>query len=134
MAGRVLASMALDRRDELTGLALVEPDLPPLPAEPARFVGGTLVRAAMLRRQDVEDAGGARAAGARPRRSSGADRLPRRPLSEAQPRASGSGAARRSALRCCQIVATIPITVTTNSIVARTLICTGIPRCEAPKM
>ena len=57
LAGRVLASMALDRRDELTSLALVEPDLPPVPPEPARFAGGTAVRAAMLRRQELEDAG-----------------------------------------------------------------------------
>lgn len=57
LAGRVLAAMALDRRDELTGLAIVEPPQAPIPPEPLRFVGGTLVRAALLRSEARELAG-----------------------------------------------------------------------------
>ena len=57
LAGRVLASLALDRRDELTRLALVEPEHLPVPPEPLRFIGGTLVRAALARKERREDAG-----------------------------------------------------------------------------
>ena len=57
LAGRILSSLALDRRDELTRLALVEPVHAPVPPEPLRYLGGTLVRAALLRRERREDAG-----------------------------------------------------------------------------
>jgi glycine/D-amino acid oxidase-like deaminating enzyme len=57
LAGRVLASLALDRRDELTRLALVEPGHVPVPPEPLRYLGGTLVRAALARKERREDAG-----------------------------------------------------------------------------
>ncbi len=56
LAGDVLASLALDRRDELTRLAIVEPEQPPVPPEPLRYLGGSLVRSALVRREDREDA------------------------------------------------------------------------------
>jgi glycine/D-amino acid oxidase-like deaminating enzyme len=57
LAGRVLASMALGRRDEHTGLALVEPPPVRVPPEPFRFAGGTIIRAALLRRERLEEEG-----------------------------------------------------------------------------
>ncbi|HEX2435603.1 MAG TPA: FAD-dependent oxidoreductase [Solirubrobacterales bacterium] len=57
LAGRILASLALDRRDELTRLALVESAHAPVPPEPLRYLGGTLVRTALLRKESREDAG-----------------------------------------------------------------------------
>ena len=57
LAGSILARMALDHRDELTRLAIVEPSLSRVPPEPARYVGGTLVRAALNRKEASEDAG-----------------------------------------------------------------------------
>jgi glycine/D-amino acid oxidase-like deaminating enzyme len=57
MVGRALASLALDRRDPASRLAIVDP--PPLrvPPEPLRYVGGTIVRRALLRREEAIDAG-----------------------------------------------------------------------------
>ncbi|HEY1687677.1 MAG TPA: FAD-dependent oxidoreductase [Solirubrobacteraceae bacterium] len=57
LAGKVLASLVLDRRDELTRLALVEPQLARVPPEPLRYLGGAVVRRALLRKEDREDAG-----------------------------------------------------------------------------
>jgi glycine/D-amino acid oxidase-like deaminating enzyme len=57
LAARALASMALDRRDEHTGLALVEPPPVRVPPEPFRYAGGTIVRAALLRRERLEEDG-----------------------------------------------------------------------------
>jgi glycine/D-amino acid oxidase-like deaminating enzyme len=57
LAGRILAARALELRNELTGLALVEPAHAPVPPEPVRYLGGTLVRRALLRKQEREDAG-----------------------------------------------------------------------------
>jgi glycine/D-amino acid oxidase-like deaminating enzyme len=57
LAGSILARIALDRRDELTRLAIVEPSLARVPPEPLRYVGGTLVRAALERKEAREDAG-----------------------------------------------------------------------------
>jgi glycine/D-amino acid oxidase-like deaminating enzyme len=57
LAGRTLASMALDRRDELTRLPLVEPPPVRVPPEPFRYAGGTIVRAALLRRERLEEEG-----------------------------------------------------------------------------
>ncbi len=58
LAGRILASLALDRRDELTRLALVDPapgfSVPP---EPLRWLGGSAIRAAFRRAEDREDGG-----------------------------------------------------------------------------
>ncbi|MET0824500.1 MAG: FAD-binding oxidoreductase [Solirubrobacterales bacterium] len=57
LAGATLASLALGHVDSLTRSALVEPRQPPVPREPARFIGGTLVRAALVRQEDAEDRG-----------------------------------------------------------------------------
>jgi glycine/D-amino acid oxidase-like deaminating enzyme len=58
LSGRILAGLALDRRDEYTSLALVEP--PPsarVPPEPLRYVGGRAIRAAVVRKEAAEEAG-----------------------------------------------------------------------------
>jgi glycine/D-amino acid oxidase-like deaminating enzyme len=57
LAGAVLARLALDRRDALTRLAIVEPALARVPPEPARYLGGTLVRAALAHKEAREDSG-----------------------------------------------------------------------------
>ena len=57
LCGRILADLALDRRTELTRLALVEPSQRPVPPEPVRYIGGSAVRAALLRREAREDRG-----------------------------------------------------------------------------
>jgi glycine/D-amino acid oxidase-like deaminating enzyme len=57
LTGRILASMALDRRDKPTRLALVEPPPVRVPPEPFRYVGGTIIRAALLRRERLEEEG-----------------------------------------------------------------------------
>jgi glycine/D-amino acid oxidase-like deaminating enzyme len=57
LAARALASMALDRRDSHTRLALVEPEPVRVPPEPFRFAGGAIVRAALLRRERLEEEG-----------------------------------------------------------------------------
>jgi glycine/D-amino acid oxidase-like deaminating enzyme len=57
LVARALAAMALDRRDEHTRLAIVEPPPVRVPPEPLRFVGGTIVRAALVRRERLEEEG-----------------------------------------------------------------------------
>jgi glycine/D-amino acid oxidase-like deaminating enzyme len=57
LGGEILARLALDRRDELTRLAIVEPDRKLFPPEPLRWAGGTAIRAALIRRDDAEDEG-----------------------------------------------------------------------------
>jgi glycine/D-amino acid oxidase-like deaminating enzyme len=57
LVARALAAMALDRRDEHTRLAFVEPPPVRVPPEPLRFVGGTIVRAALVRRERLEEKG-----------------------------------------------------------------------------
>jgi glycine/D-amino acid oxidase-like deaminating enzyme len=57
LGGEILARLALDRRDELTRLAIVEPDRKLFPPEPLRWLGGSLIRSALVRRDDAEDAG-----------------------------------------------------------------------------
>jgi glycine/D-amino acid oxidase-like deaminating enzyme len=57
LGGEILARLALDRRDELTRLALVEPDRKLMPPEPLRWAGGTAIRAALVRADAAEDAG-----------------------------------------------------------------------------
>ncbi len=57
LGGEILARLALDRRDELTGLAIVEPDRKLFPPEPFRYVGGTIIREALVRRDAAIDAG-----------------------------------------------------------------------------
>jgi glycine/D-amino acid oxidase-like deaminating enzyme len=58
LAGRTLASLALDRRDAATRLPIV--DATPaafVPPEPLAYAGGRAVRAAMLRRDRLEEEG-----------------------------------------------------------------------------
>ena len=57
LGGEILARLALDRRDEITGLAIVEPDRKLFPPEPLRYLGGTLIREALVRRDAAIDAG-----------------------------------------------------------------------------
>jgi glycine/D-amino acid oxidase-like deaminating enzyme len=57
LGGEILARLALDRRDERTRLALVEPPRKLFPPEPARWVGGSLVRRALIAKDAAEDAG-----------------------------------------------------------------------------
>jgi glycine/D-amino acid oxidase-like deaminating enzyme len=59
MAGRTLASLALDRRDEHTRLAIVEAGPGALvPPEPLTWLGGSLVRSALIRRERAAEDGG----------------------------------------------------------------------------
>jgi glycine/D-amino acid oxidase-like deaminating enzyme len=57
LGGRILARLALDRRDEVTRLALIEPVLKRFPPEPFRYAGGTVIRRALVRKDGLEDEG-----------------------------------------------------------------------------
>jgi glycine/D-amino acid oxidase-like deaminating enzyme len=57
LGGEILARLALDRRDERTALALVEPEPKRFPPEPFRYVGGSLIRRALVAKDAAEDAG-----------------------------------------------------------------------------
>ena len=57
LGGEILSRLALDRRDERTALALVEPPRKLFPPEPFRYVGGSLIRQALLRKDASEDRG-----------------------------------------------------------------------------
>jgi len=57
LAGRILADLALDRRTDLTRLALVEPEQARVPGEPLRWLGGSAVRAALRHKESREDRG-----------------------------------------------------------------------------
>jgi glycine/D-amino acid oxidase-like deaminating enzyme len=57
LAGRVLASLALDARDADSRLPLVDRDALRVPPEPLAWAAGTLVRAAWLRKERLEEAG-----------------------------------------------------------------------------
>jgi len=57
LGGEILARLALDRRDERTSLALVEPERKLFPPEPIRYVGGSLIRRALVAKDEAEDAG-----------------------------------------------------------------------------
>ena len=57
LGGEILARLALDRRDAITGLAIVEPERKLFPPEPFRFAGGTVIRAALVRRDEANDRG-----------------------------------------------------------------------------
>jgi len=57
LAGRILASLALDRRDALSRLALVDPPPRRLPPEPARIAGAALLRRALAREEAADESG-----------------------------------------------------------------------------
>ena len=57
LAGRILADLALDRRTELTRLPVVGSAPGGVPPEPLAWVGGSVVRAAMVRRDRLHDKG-----------------------------------------------------------------------------
>ena len=57
LGGEILARLALDRRDETTRLAIVEGKRKLFPPEPFRYVGGSLIRQALVRKDAAEDAG-----------------------------------------------------------------------------
>ena len=51
MVGRTLASLALDRRDEHSRLAFVDPSPPRVPPEPLHWIGGEAIRAGIRPRR-----------------------------------------------------------------------------------
>jgi glycine/D-amino acid oxidase-like deaminating enzyme len=57
MVGRTLAALALDRRDESTALAFVDPKLPRVPPEPFHWIGGEAIRLGILAKEEAEMAG-----------------------------------------------------------------------------
>jgi len=57
MVGRTLASLALDRRDEPSRLAFVDPAPPRVPPEPLQWIGGEAIRAGILAKESAELAG-----------------------------------------------------------------------------
>ena len=57
LGGEILARLALDRPDELTRLAIVEPDRKLFPPEPLRWAGGSVIRRALIRRDLADDEG-----------------------------------------------------------------------------
>ena len=57
LGGEILARLALDRRDERTQLAIVEPDRKLFPPEPFRYAGGSLIRRALVAKDAAEDEG-----------------------------------------------------------------------------
>jgi len=54
MVGRTLASLALDRRDEPSRLAFVDPSTPRLPPEPFQWIGGEAIRAGIIAKENAE--------------------------------------------------------------------------------
>lgn len=57
MGGQILSRLALDIRDETSSLPLVDMELKKFPPEPLRFVGGSLVRAALVKLDEDADFG-----------------------------------------------------------------------------
>jgi glycine/D-amino acid oxidase-like deaminating enzyme len=57
MVGRTLASLALDRRDEPSRLAFVDPSPPKVPPEPLHWLGGEAIRWGISRKEEAELAG-----------------------------------------------------------------------------
>ena len=54
LGGRVLASLALRRRDEWSGAGIVDRSMGRFPPEPLRYVGGAVVRGAVTRKERAE--------------------------------------------------------------------------------
>jgi glycine/D-amino acid oxidase-like deaminating enzyme len=57
-AGRVLAALVNDPESELARLPLVNRSIRPFPPEPFRYAGARLIREALVRRDEAQDAGG----------------------------------------------------------------------------
>ncbi|MNP42810.1 hypothetical protein D3C76_1365990 [compost metagenome] len=57
LGGRILASLALGRKDAWSQCPLVERNCRSFPPEPFRYLGGSLVRNAVLRKERSELAG-----------------------------------------------------------------------------
>lgn len=57
LGGRILASLALGRKDQWSQCALVGRTCKQFPAEPIRYLGGSLVRHAVIRKERAEMAG-----------------------------------------------------------------------------
>ncbi len=57
LVGRILASLALDRRDEHSGLALVDPAPHLVPAGFASWLGGNVIRAGLVSKEAAEERG-----------------------------------------------------------------------------
>ena len=57
MVGRTLASLALDRRDEASRLAFVDPSPPRVPSEPFQWIGAEAIRAGLIAKEEAELAG-----------------------------------------------------------------------------
>jgi glycine/D-amino acid oxidase-like deaminating enzyme len=57
MVGRTLASLALDRRDHHSRLAIVDPSPPRVPPEPLHWLGGETIRSALVAKEEAELAG-----------------------------------------------------------------------------
>jgi glycine/D-amino acid oxidase-like deaminating enzyme len=57
LGGQILASLAVGRDDEWTGLPLATRHVPALPPEPLKRLGGGLVRAAIMACEEAEEAG-----------------------------------------------------------------------------
>jgi glycine/D-amino acid oxidase-like deaminating enzyme len=53
MVGRSLASLALGRADEPARLAYISPEPVRVPPEPFRFIGGSIIRRAILRKEEA---------------------------------------------------------------------------------
>jgi glycine/D-amino acid oxidase-like deaminating enzyme len=57
MVGRTLASLALDRRDDPSRLAFIDPSPPKVPLEPFSWIGGEAIRKGIMRKENAELAG-----------------------------------------------------------------------------
>jgi glycine/D-amino acid oxidase-like deaminating enzyme len=57
LGGEILARLALDRRDERTRLAIVDPPRKLFPPEPFRYAGGAVIRRALIAKDAAEDEG-----------------------------------------------------------------------------
>jgi len=57
MVGRTLASLALERRDEPSRLAFVDPSPPRVPPEPFHWIGGEAIRRGIMAKEEAQLAG-----------------------------------------------------------------------------
>ena len=57
MVGRVLASLALDRADDHSRLAIVDPSPQRVPPEPFHWLGGSAIRRGIMAKEEAEAEG-----------------------------------------------------------------------------